>query len=77
MRKRMEMAGIRYAVGLAGSQTALAKALGVSNNAVSKWVRQGFVPNNRVKEISEMYGIPRARLCNPAVLALVYDDDNN
>lgn len=36
---------------IVGSQAALARALGVSNNAVCKWVAQGFVPSGRVIEI--------------------------
>ena len=34
-----------------GTQAALARTLGVSNNAVCKWVSQGFIPAGRVIEI--------------------------
>jgi DNA-binding transcriptional regulator YdaS (Cro superfamily) len=75
MAKPREMAGIREAVAHAGSQTKLAKVLGVSNTVVSTWVRKGYVPDERVKQINEIYGIPRVRLCNPAYLELVSEDD--
>lgn len=77
MPKPPEVAGIRYAVMLAGSQTKLAKALGVSNTVVSTWVRKGYVPDERVKQIHDIYGIPSARLCNPAYLELIFDDDKD
>ncbi len=34
-----------------GSQTKMAKKLGLSDNAISKWVAKGHVPPNRVLEI--------------------------
>ncbi len=37
-----------------GGQTALAQALGVSNNAVSKWVANGRPPPGRVLQIFEL-----------------------
>lgn len=46
----------------AGSQTALAKAIGVSQQAISKWVRDGRVPPERALAIEGMFGVPRADL---------------
>jgi transposase len=71
-----EIAGIRYAVMLAGTQKNLAKILGVSNTTVSTWVRQGYVTDGKVKEIHKLYGIPSARLCNPAYQQLLSDDED-
>lgn len=68
MPKQKEIAGIHYAVMLARSQTKLAKALGVSNAVVSAWVSKGYVPDERVEQIHGIYGISRARLCNPIYL---------
>ncbi len=34
-----------------GSQTKMAKELGLSDNAISKWVAKGHAPPNRVLEI--------------------------
>ena len=43
--------GIDKAVQLAGSQERLAKELGVSPQAVSEWVCNGYVPQGRVDAI--------------------------
>lgn len=45
--------GIEKAVRLCGSQTALATKIGVSPQAVQKWVVQGKPPLNRCKAIEE------------------------
>jgi len=66
--------GIARAVALAGNQGALALALNVSQQAVSAWETQGFVPLERAKGIAELYGIPRRELINPRILSLVEAD---
>jgi DNA-binding transcriptional regulator YdaS (Cro superfamily) len=45
--------GINKAVRVAGSQTALGKLIGVSPQAVQKWVGQGVAPARRCREIEE------------------------
>lgn len=62
------LSGIREAVAVATSQTALADALGVSKQTVQNWVRQGYVPLEYVKEIANSYEVERARLCDPLIL---------
>lgn len=62
--------GIELAVDLAGGQTELAKRLGVSQQAVFKWLKQGFVPLMRAQEIEAELGIPRGDLMNPRVADL-------
>lgn len=52
------MSGIAAVVALAKSQTAVAKALGVSPQAVQQWVRQGFAPLERCQKLEELYGVP-------------------
>lgn len=54
--------GIFKAVKAAGSQTALADAMGVSQQAINKWVKKGWVPVDRAIEIEGLYGIPRREL---------------
>jgi DNA-binding transcriptional regulator YdaS (Cro superfamily) len=49
----MEETGIDKAVRLAGSQTALANLLGLSPQAVQKWVVQGFPPGRRCRKIED------------------------
>jgi DNA-binding transcriptional regulator YiaG len=58
-----------------GSQAALAGFLGVSQQAVSQWVRQGYVPLRRAMEIHAMLGIDRLRLVNPTLADLVADKE--
>jgi hypothetical protein len=75
MPKPKEVAGIRYAVMLAGSQVKLSKVLGLSKTTINKWVRQGYVPDEWVKPLHKLYGIASVRLCNPAYLALISDEE--
>lgn len=69
--EQKQMTGIAEAVLMAGSQSKLATVLGVSQQLVSKWVRQGWVPMGRILEIEAQYGISRHRLANPRLTDLV------
>lgn len=62
---------VAAAIKTAGSQIALAEALGVSQQAVSSWLAMGYVPLERAREIEAMYGIPRAQLINPRIAGLM------
>lgn len=57
--------GIQRAVKAAGSQRALAKVLGVSQQSVSDWEIRGWVPIGRVVEIEAQFGVPRIDLVEP------------
>lgn len=63
--------GIARAVCKAGSQDKLARGLGVSQQAVSLWVDQGWVPLRRAEQIEHKFSIPRAELVNPKILELL------
>lgn len=71
MTNQRQLSGIREAIALAGSQTKLAEEIGVTRQSVQAWVKQGFVPNDRIKKIVELYGIEAARLCDPALVKLL------
>lgn len=43
--------GIQKAVRAAGSQSALARMLGLTPQAVQKWVEQGYVPSERCRDV--------------------------
>lgn len=62
--------GITQAITTAGSQLKLAGALGVTQQAVSEWVRQGYVPPNRATEIEMQFGVPRTTLLSPKLRAM-------
>lgn len=64
------LSGIQKAVLQAGSQGALALRLGVSQQAIQKWVRNGYAPVGRVVEIECEYGIPRRELLQPRLADL-------
>lgn len=61
--------GIERAVESAGSQAALAGELGVTQQAVGVWVRQGFAPLDRACEIENLHGVSRQELVDPKLLA--------
>jgi len=69
--EQKQMTGIAEAVLMAGSQARLAEVLGVSQQRVSKWVRNGWVPMGRILEIESQYGVSRHRLVNPRLTDLV------
>lgn len=66
-----QQTGIADAIKAAETQEQLAATLGVSQQAVSAWLTQGFVPKDRAREIEMQYGIPRARLLDPKLLDAV------
>ena len=53
------------AVQAAGTAVALARALGITSQAVSQWVRAGRIPLSRVVQVSRVTRIP-ARELSPA-----------
>ena len=50
------------AVQAAGTAVALARALGITSQAVSQWVRAGRIPLKRVVQVSLVTGIPKREL---------------
>jgi DNA-binding transcriptional regulator YdaS (Cro superfamily) len=66
-----ENLGVRKAVHKLGGQIKMAQLLGVSQQAISKWQTRGFVPAERVGEISEMTGVPARMLAAPKIRALL------
>jgi DNA-binding transcriptional regulator YdaS (Cro superfamily) len=63
--------GIADAIVAAGNQAELAAALGVTQQVVSRWLRRGWVPIRRANQIEERFKIPRGRLANPKLMALL------
>lgn len=50
---------LKKAIKIAGGQSALARKLGISQQSIQQWV---FVPLKRVKQVSEITGVPREEL---------------
>lgn len=71
MGKKKGPNSVMSAAQAAGSQAALARALDVTEQAICKWVKQGWVPLRRAQQIEELTGVPRGELINPRLLALV------
>lgn len=68
------MTGIQKAIDAAGSETALAEVMGVTQQAVSKWKSKGYVPLrpvDRATQITNMFRIERKELIDPALLDAV------
>ena len=67
----MEINGVKAAAAAAGSQAKLARALGVTEQAIHNWVARGWVPLRRSQEIEALYGVPRGQTINPRIKDLV------
>lgn len=65
--------GVEAAVKALGSQAALAQKLRIKQQAVSLWVRQGYVPERHVDQISLMTGVPSSKLMRPATVRRARD----
>jgi len=65
--------GIEAAIQRAGSRQIFADSLEppVSVQAVCQWVKRGWVPPQRAMEIERLYGVDRAYLVKPELVALV------
>lgn len=66
--------GVVDAILAAGGQCALARKLGISHQAVSRWSKCGWVPMAHVVKVEELFGVPRARLINPKHLSIIGGD---
>ncbi|CAB4122757.1 Putative bacterial antitoxin YdaS [uncultured Caudovirales phage] len=64
------MTGIEKAITACGSQAKLAELIGCTQQNVSFWRRQGFVPPDRILEIEQASGVGRTELINPKLLDL-------
>ena len=67
------MTGIEVAIAKAGTRRAFAQSLSptVTVQALCQWVRRGWVPPQRALEIERLYGVDRAHLVKPDLVALV------
>lgn len=65
------MTGIEKAIERAGGEAALGEMLGVTQQAVNKMKRRGFVPLSRVQQIADAFGIARSELLDPAIVETV------
>jgi hypothetical protein len=63
--------GIRKAIFMAGGQVKLAEQLGVSQQSVAKWLKQGYTPLGRAIELETRFGIPRRVLIDKRLRELV------
>lgn len=67
----MQTSGVERAIKAKGGQEPLGEACGVTQQAVSLWLHQGYVPWERVHKVSEVTGIPRRELCDPRLVDLL------
>jgi DNA-binding transcriptional regulator YdaS (Cro superfamily) len=65
--------GIGKAIEIAGGQSAMARALGIKQQAVQQWYAAGFVPTPRAKQVSELTGVPVVHLLSLEQLTIIRD----
>ena len=54
------MKAIHKAVKAVGGQSALARAVHVTQPTVFYWLKNGVVPNHKIKEVSKASGVPES-----------------
>ena len=64
------MTGIHKAIDLAGGQEKLANALGISQQAVSDWMQQGFVPIPRIVPVLDIVDPKRETLSSRDLMSM-------
>ena len=68
---RQKINAVGQACAAIGTQRELSLRLGVTEQAVCNWVKQGWVPLRRAQEIEALTGVPRQGLINPRIRDLV------
>lgn len=66
-----DQTGIADAIQAAGSQKQLAAIIGCTQQHISFWKKQGFVTAERIIEVEQATGVPRARLIDPKLVDLL------
>jgi DNA-binding transcriptional regulator YdaS (Cro superfamily) len=69
-----ETSGIDRAIEIAGGQEALAASVGCTQQNVSFWKGQGYVPVLRAVEIEQATGVPRITLVDPRIRGVFETD---
>lgn len=69
--KKLTESGIEAAIRRAGTQAKLAQLVGVTQQNISVWLRQGYVPLLPALKVEEVTGVPRRRLLRPEIAVLV------
>lgn len=54
----MKQIKLNQLIEIVGSQEKLAKAIGLSQQAISRWVKSGRVPAEHARKVSEATGVP-------------------
>lgn len=62
---------VTRAVDGAGGATAVGRALGVTYQAVCEWMKQGYMPAERAKQMELEFGVPRIDLMSPRVRSAI------
>jgi DNA-binding transcriptional regulator YdaS (Cro superfamily) len=63
--------GIERAITQAGGQDSLAERMGCTQQNVSVWKKNGYVPLVRAVEIEQLTGVPREDLISPRIKEVI------
>lgn len=63
--------GIERAIMQAGGQDKLAERMGCTQQNVSAWKKNGYVPLVRAVEIEQLTGVPREDLISPRIKEVI------
>ena len=65
------MSGIEQAAAFCGSQSGLARALGVTPQYISLSIKKGFISPKYAAEIEHLTGVDRRSLVDPKLLRMI------
>ena len=71
--------GLERVIDAAGGVQKLARAMGISTEAVYSWQRRGFAPTERLAELVQLYGVCPSSIINPkhaSVLTLLNNQND-
>jgi hypothetical protein len=71
--KEHNMQGIDRAIEAAGGVVAMAKAVGVAHQVVTRWKKNGYVPAKRVAAVSALFNVSARDLMDPRLVELASD----
>lgn len=67
------MSSLAELVNHVGGALPLARALGVTHQAIYPWIKRGWLPTNRALQAASIYNVPHVGLIDPVLRGYISD----